>query len=102
MRQSVSQAGKQSVGQSVGQASRQAGKNTQLGFFSVADYNYKHWGTHCAQEHSAVEWSNTRPINGPTPVRIPASGSPITTLADQHRSPIIYSTLVQVLLTTNF
>ena len=55
--QSVSQAGQQS--------GRQAGKNTQFGFFSVADYDYK---TPCMQEHSVVEWSNTRPMVRLAPV----------------------------------
>ena len=71
--QSVSQATSQSGSQSGKQAGRQAGRNRQFGFFfSVADYNYKHWGDPHVQEHPVVEWWNTRPMNCLAPVRIPA------------------------------
>jgi hypothetical protein len=39
------------------QAGRQAGRNTQFGFFfSVVDYSYKQWGIVSLEEQSEVEW----------------------------------------------
>ena len=96
--QSVSQAGKQSVRQSVGQAGRQTDRQKKC--YSVADCDYKHRGTLRAQEHSVVEWSNTWLMKRLVLVPIP-SGSAIAGSADRPLSPLIYLTLVQILLTTN-
>ena len=57
------QASSQSGSQSGKQAGTQADRNTQFGFLSVANYDYKHWGTRDVQEHSVVEWPNTRRSN---------------------------------------
>ena len=101
--QPVRQASSQSGSPSGKQAGREAGRSTQFGFFSVADYEYKHWGTRGLQEHSVVEWSNTRQTNRLASVRISAGrigrspAQPIWPL-----SPFLYSTLVQILLSTNF
>ena len=82
--QSVSQSGKQSVRQSVGQAGRQTGRQKHtVWLFALTDYRYKQWGTIGQQEHSVVEWQNTRPMTGLTPLRIPASSSAIASTADR-------------------
>ena len=96
--QPISQSGRQAVSQAVSQASRQADRQAETHSlaFSVADYNYKHWGTHYTLEYSVVEWSNTQPAVGLAPVRIAAGGSPIAGLADRPLSPFLYSTLVQI------
>ena len=85
--QPISQSGSQ-LGK---QAGRQAGRNTQFGFLSVADCDYKHWGTRGVQEHSVIEWSNTRPMVRPVPVQFPASGSAIAGSADRSTSSPYYT-----------
>ena len=99
--QSVRQAGKQPGRQAVSRA-RQAGRQKHtVWLFSVADYNYKNWGTYCAPAHSVVEWLNTRPMIGVALVQIPAGCPRIAGSADRPLSPFVYSALVQILLTTN-
>ena len=98
--QSLSQAGKQSIRQLVGQVGRQTGK--QFGFFSIADYDYKLWGTRSVQEHSAVEWLNTQPMVCLAPIRFPAGGLAIAGSADRPLGSFLYLTPIQILLTTHF
>ena len=84
--QPISQSGRQAVSQAVSWGSRQADRNTQLSFFSGADYNYKHWGTTGMQEHSMTEWAKTRPMDRLAPVRFPAGGLAIAGSADRSTS----------------
>ena len=59
--QPITQSGRQSISQADNQASRQ--EDRQFDFCSFANYDYKHRGTWGVQEHSVVEWSNTRQTN---------------------------------------
>ena len=75
-----------------------------LAFFQLpTTTDYKHWGTQGVQEQSVVEWSNTK-------ARKPPGGASnagwqdwrIADSANWPLSPFLYSTLVQILLTTDF
>ena len=92
------------MSQAVSRASRQADRPAET--HSLASFQLrttiKTLGNPDVQEQSVVEWLNTRRVIRLAPVGIPAGGSAIAGSADQLLSALLYSTLVQTLLTTNF